>query len=153
MPSTTFIVAGSPVPKGRARSIPTGGAGDRHFTGIAHVTPANTRRWETEVQRTAKRAHGSRALFKGALRVTMEFRMPIPQSWAEGKKAAAASGMIYHTQKPDLDNLEKSIKDACNKIVWTDDAIVVDLKAHKEYSYDPCAIVTVETLDTLEDGE
>jgi Holliday junction resolvase RusA-like endonuclease len=36
--------------------------------------------------------------------------------------------------KPDLDNMLKALKDACNGIVWRDDAQIVDVKASKEYA-------------------
>jgi len=42
-----------------------------------------------------------------------------------------------HTKKPDLDNLIKLIKDACNKIIWKDDAQVVSIFAEKVYSETP----------------
>ena len=147
MPSTTFVVMGNPVSKGRARAALAGVHGGTQAQGIFHHTPEKTRRFEHEVKQTAKRAHGARPLFRGALRLSLEFRMPIPASWPEGKKAAAAQGLIYHTSKPDLDNLEKAVKDACNNVVWTDDCVVVE-----EYHYEPCTLVTVETLDATEDG-
>ncbi len=39
----------------------------------------------------------------------------------------------YHTKRPDLDNLVKSVKDALNGIIWKDDSQVVKLKAEKKF--------------------
>lgn len=44
---------------------------------------------------------------------------------------AKANKKEEHTQRPDLDNLIKSVKDALNKVVWDDDCQVVSINAHK----------------------
>jgi Holliday junction resolvase RusA-like endonuclease len=47
-----------------------------------------------------------------------------PASWPKYLKEAAAGGQLYHTQKPDKDNIEKLIVDALNGFAWADDAQV-----------------------------
>jgi Holliday junction resolvase RusA-like endonuclease len=47
--------------------------------------------------------------------------------------------------KPDLDNMVKAIKDACNGIVWHDDAQVVDERVSKYYADTaPHTVIVVE---------
>lgn len=40
---------------------------------------------------------------------------------------------IWHTTKPDLDNLEKAIKDALSGLVWIDDCQVCEVRKQKLY--------------------
>jgi len=39
----------------------------------------------------------------------------------------------YHTKRPDLDNLIKSVKDALTGIIWKDDSQIVKLRAEKRF--------------------
>lgn len=144
--STIFIVRGNPAPKGRARSSLARDSDG--IVGIRHRTPDKTRRYEHDVLSAALKAHGNKPMFTGAIQVDTEFRMEIPKSWPAGKKAAAASEIIYHTSKPDKDNLEKAVFDACNGKIWRDDCLIVAGRFRKFYSFEPCAIVTVTALET-----
>lgn len=45
------------------------------------------------------------------------------------------------SHKPDIDNLDKFILDACNGILWKDDALIVSLESHKLYSLDPKIVI------------
>jgi Holliday junction resolvase RusA-like endonuclease len=42
-------------------------------------------------------------------------------------------GSRYHTMRPDLDNLVKSVKDALTGVIWKDDAQIIRLVAEKRY--------------------
>ena len=53
---------------------------------------------------------------------------PIPKSWSKRQDAALA-GTERPTTKPDADNVAKAIADACNGVVWVDDAQVVELSS------------------------
>ena len=39
----------------------------------------------------------------------------------------------YHTQKPDLDNLIKAIKDAGNNVLWYDDCNIIEMNVKKQF--------------------
>lgn len=47
---------------------------------------------------------------------------------------------------PDLDNLVKGIKDGCTKIIWHDDAQIVEMVVRKFYGMQPRAEVKIEVL-------
>jgi len=47
-----------------------------------------------------------------------------PASWTQKLKNAAAAGQLYHTSKPDKDNVEKLIVDALNGWAFADDSQV-----------------------------
>jgi Holliday junction resolvase RusA-like endonuclease len=68
---------------------------------------------------------------------------PAP-SWSK-KKTAEHLGR-YHTQKPDLDNIEKSILDGLNGIAFKDDSQVADVSKRKVWGPVARVVVTVEAL-------
>ena len=37
----------------------------------------------------------------------------------------------WRTKKPDLDNLMKTVKDACSKVIYLDDSMIVRVTAEK----------------------
>jgi Holliday junction resolvase RusA-like endonuclease len=39
----------------------------------------------------------------------------------------------YHTSRPDLDNIVKSILDGLNGVIFEDDAVVAEIVASKKY--------------------
>lgn len=71
------------------------------------------------------------------------FYMPIPKSTSKKKRLA----MVYHTNKPDIDNLCKFLMDCFNGIVWADDAQVAELAAGKLYSEDPRTEIIVREVE------
>lgn len=117
-----FIVSGKPVPKQRPRMTRYG----------AVYTPIQTTRYERLVAQSA-RAAGARPA-AGPVAVEMEIRFPIPKSWPK-RRREAADGQP-HTQRPDLDNLVKSVLDGLNGVAFSDDAQVHSVKTRKVWSAD-----------------
>jgi Holliday junction resolvase RusA-like endonuclease len=68
---------------------------------------------------------------------------PIPKSWSKRRQEAALAGTERPTTKPDADNVAKVVADACNGVVWVDDAQVVELSVSKRYSSTPGVMVEV----------
>jgi Holliday junction resolvase RusA-like endonuclease len=60
----------------------------------------------------------------------IEFFYEIPKSWSKKKKENAK----WHTSKPDIDNLVKSILDALNGVAFNDDSQVCMIQARKQYA-------------------
>lgn len=81
-----------------------------------------------------------------ALEVEISFYRPVQKSLSKKERARRLSGEHRPTVKPDLDNYIKSTLDALNGILWTDDARIVDLHAHKYYSDDPHIEIVVTEL-------
>jgi len=69
------------------------------------------------------------------IKLVLEFHMPIPKSWAR-KKHLKALGQP-HAVRSDLDNLIKFVGDALNGVLWSDDAIIFEITAHKFYAEEP----------------
>ena len=121
-----FEISMEPVAKGRPR-----------FTRKGFVyTPGKTRSAESEVRRQAEFFKPLTPLAKQAY-VRLLFIMPIPQSMMRTHGHLADKLIMHHTKKPDLDNLEKLVIDALNKMFWTDDSIIHTVEKSKRYGNNP----------------
>lgn len=120
----SFRVQGRAVPKERARVV---------FGGTRVFTPDRTAAWSKAVSDAARPAMDGRAPFSGPLAVRMVFFFPIPASWPETDRLAAERGEVWPTMRPDLDNVVKSMLDACNGLVMVDDAQIVRKEVEKRY--------------------
>lgn len=53
---------------------------------------------------------------------------------------------VYHTSRPDVDNLSKFVMDALNKIYWKDDSYIVSCSVQKLYSDNPRTFIELTIL-------
>ena len=82
-----------------------------------------------------------------ALGVRVKFIFPPLKSWSKTIKALFESGAtIYKISKPDADNLQKSVFDALNTIVYTDDSRIAKVEAEKIYGKEPKIEIEFYTL-------
>ena len=139
-----FFVPETPVGKRRPRAA-------RRGTGVVMFTPEKTAGYEALVAAAASNAMRAEAgpLFTGPLEAVLEMRIPIPASWSKAHKAAALAGTELPTSKPDIDNVAKAILDACNGVVFRDDAQVVMLIATKAFSEEPGVRVVIRECSLL----
>lgn len=122
--SCEFTVLGTPVGKGRPRFSKNGHA----------YTPQKTRDFEKRV-RSAAWAEMQRSGLKPSFRrinmiITSYF--DIPKSYSNRKKLECQAGIII-PKRPDVDNIGKAVADACNGIVYDDDAQIWFLAMSKQY--------------------
>lgn len=143
--SVEFVVPGAPQGKARARSRIIKARDGRQF--VSHYTPSGTVDYESRVQAAAREAMRDEAMTRHPCRVSIIAHCPIPVSWSKKKQAQALAGEIFPTGKPDLDNIEKSILDGMNKVVFTDDAVVCIVSKTKRYGSPPRVEVRVTELD------
>lgn len=116
-----FVVPGSPVPKARARVVLTPRGKARAFT------PAKTVDYERTVATYALVARQRCA------------------AWPLGGLYAVTIEVRRIQQRGDLDNIIKSALDACNGVLWVDDAQVVEIHAARvPVTVDECLRVLVE---------
>lgn len=127
-----FSVPGLPVAKGRARVGMVAGRA-RMFT------PAKTVAYEGLIALAAQQAMDGAALMEGALSIHVTAVFPYPASWS--KKRVAAT--VWHTGRPDGDNLLKAVGDGLNGIVWKDDSQVAKASIQKIYGFTPMLNVEV----------
>ncbi len=121
-----FTVAGAPRGKARARSVPRliWQNGQPKAVVTVYGDPA-TERAEAEVLRIFRLKWPDHVPWAGAVQLRFTAVFEPPASWTKALKEAAASGLLYHTSKPDKDNIEKLIVDALNGWAWADDAQVM----------------------------
>ena len=108
-----------PVPKGRPR-----------VTRYGTYTPKRTLDAEIHIRRSLKHLEPLN-LANEALFMHIKFHMPIAKSWSKKKKAENLGKQ--HTQRPDLDNLVKLVKDSLQGFI-TDDCIISKMEAEKVWS-------------------
>ncbi|MCH7321759.1 RusA family crossover junction endodeoxyribonuclease [Solibacillus sp. MA9] len=84
---------------------------------------------------------------QGPLKLEVDvYLVPPKADQTKPKLARMACGEMRPIKKPDLDNLVKGIKDGCSKIIWVDDAQIVELVVRKFYAMQPRAEVKVEAV-------
>lgn len=81
---------------------------------------------------------------EGPIRLEIRAHFAIPASWSKAKRAAHLSRA--HVSRPDCDNLAKQIGDALNRIAWTDDSQIADLRCRKIWGEVDQTVVEVMPL-------
>lgn len=114
-----------PIPKQRPR-----------LSKFAVYTPKKTADYEKLIAYEWKRRYKD-LILKKAVKLDLLFCF----------KKAKSCKKDYHTQRPDLDNLEKAILDGLNKTAFVDDCQVVEMKSQKVFSDVDKIVITVTELE------
>ena len=138
-PFVRIIHPGDPVPWSRAGTT-IGWAHGKPF--VRHYTPTDMRTYQEAIAWRAKSAMAGRPPLIGALAIRCFAMVEIPKSWSRRDRDAA----LHASSRPDWDNYAKTICDACNKIVYKDDAQIVRALTIKEYAERPGIIFEVYEL-------
>lgn len=118
-----FSIGGRPEAKGRPRfhaRIVGEPAAPRAIVSV--TTPAQTRAAEIYLAWEFKRRFRHHVPWTGPIMLRFTAVFEIPESWTKAQRAAALRGEVYHTARPDKDNIEKLISDALNGLAFVDDA-------------------------------
>ena len=137
-----FLVTGSPVAQGRPRFSTRGGKIRAH-------DPAKSKSFKETVKWQAIESGANKQLLEGPLKMTLIFKLRRPQGHY-GKKGLRPSAPTHHITKPDLDNLEKGVKDALEGICYARDQQVCETYLRKEYAVKgrmPGVLVTIEEIE------
>lgn len=137
--SISFRVYGIPTPKGSFTKMPNGAMLP---AGTAKSRKAKAQ-WEQAVSDAGKEAMNDRKLCVRAIRLLVEYRMPVPKTMAKDKW-----GWYPHISYPDLDKLDRALRDALTGVVWADDAQVAYATSNKGYSWEgqPGAFVVIDFM-------
>lgn len=122
----TFMVEGTPVPKGRPRFA-------RRGKFVSTYSPKTTIDYESKVSESAKLAMGASEPLETPVGAYIYITLPVPASYSKKRTQACLSGQERPTKKSDIDNYCKAIFDGMNGIVFVDDSLVVSLHATKVY--------------------
>lgn len=114
------------------------GKGRPRFGNGHAYTPAKTRAAEASLGFEAKVVMLDRKLrpFEGAVKLTIHTFHVRPKS----------SKKEWPTGKPDFDNVQKTVGDSLNKIVWNDDAQVVQVEYGRYWAAKDRYFIRVEEL-------
>jgi Holliday junction resolvase RusA-like endonuclease len=139
----------------RVHGVPKGQPRPRAFAfkGHARVYDAGTAEgWKSEIA-LAARPHLPTAPLEGALAIVIEVWMPRPAAHfiaSKRERGRKAGSPIYHTSKPDADNLAKAILDALSTLrFWHDDnqvARLVVIKRYEDTADGPGAHICMEPI-------
>ena len=115
-----------------------------------HSTPAKTRNYEHLIQSYAAEAMEvcGAEITRQPIHLKIFAEFPVTDSWPQWKKTLAHRGGLKHTGKPDVDNIVKAVKDACNSVIWHDDSQVFTCHAVKKFGDRPGVLVVAEVLST-----
>lgn len=69
----------------------------------------------------------------------------VPGKSIPKKERANRIQQVFHTMKPDLDNICKTVQDALNGIAWNDDAQITTISASKRWGEEEKVEVQIET--------
>ena len=130
-----FTVPGTPKGKGRPR-----------FGRGRAYTPKTTVEYERLVRLCAEDQLGDIKPLSGPVYLSVTATFPIPVSWPKAKKELAQAGLLWHTARPDGDNILKIVCDALNEMMWLDDSQVCLAKVSKKYGREPGVVVVVEEI-------
>jgi len=101
-----FTIPGPPQGKRRPRTRVVG------RIATIYSDPADKLR-EIEIRAAVRLAMNGQQAIAGAVRVTIDAVFEVTPSWPKKRKEAALAA-LYHTSKPDADNIAKSILDGLN---------------------------------------
>lgn len=87
-------------------------------------TPKNTREYVKMIRAAVEKYWGDRDKLNGAVAVAIEANFQLPKRTVR----------IFHTQRPDADNIAKACLDAMQGVIFGDDAQVIDLRSQKNWS-------------------
>lgn len=128
----TFTAIGRPVGQPRTRSTIRRGKGGKVFSGV--YDPGTADDWKTTIRNTAK-AHWDFVPFTGPTVVSWTALFPRPKSHFKRNGDLKQNAPIWHTGKPDRDNLDKALLDALvDAGILADDKQVCSGSMRKEYA-------------------
>ncbi len=126
----SFTVLGEPKGKQRPRTVRNKATG-RTMT----YTPEQTVIYENMVRYAYQQQCGE--MLTGTLETEITAYFPVPKSVTKRRRAFMLDGIIWHTKKPDADNVAKAVLDALNGVAYHDDTQIARLVVEKKYSEQP----------------
>ena len=125
----TLTITIEPSPKERPRATVVGGHARIY-------TPKTTEAYEKKIRDAWIRQNGDTPM-DGQLLAKIYYGFRIPKSTPKKNIPAMLQKIIRPTVKPDLDNLDKAVMDALNKVAYKDDSQIVAKVSKKHYAEIP----------------
>ena len=144
-----FTVSGTPIAKARPKFRMVTTKMGKTF-GTAY-TPKKSVNFETSVHMAFTVTHGAVVPTELGVKLFIRAYFLPPKAAPKYKKKEIEQGLVPVLKKPDIDNVAKSVLDALNTIVYTDDKLVYRLSVEKFYSFRPRTEVVVITEEELKE--
>jgi Holliday junction resolvase RusA-like endonuclease len=148
MPTIRFEVEGEPIPQPRPRAFNVGGRAMIVSNEKKHpIVP-----FKQHVQICASLAYQGPPML-GPIRIQITFVMPRPGYLLWKTKPMPR---IWHTARPDWDNLAKGAIDACKEVFWEDDSQIALAEVGKVVAAGdekPRTIIVVQSLSDHHAGQ
>lgn len=143
MVEITFRAFGIPQSQGSMRAfVPKGGK----FPIVTHQKSPALKAWREVVALAVPKG----VLLDGAVRVQMDFYMPIPKARPkELRTEKQRHEWMAPWRKPDLDKMVRAVLDAMTGVVFHDDSQVVVIHATKSYSGHPGVEVWISRVESI----
>jgi Holliday junction resolvase RusA-like endonuclease len=147
--SLVFTVYGQPVPQGSM--TPMVSRDGRVFA--KHGKEIELKQWRGLIAQRAGLAmeKEDRPLIQGPVHLRINFYFPRPKGhYGTGKNAGdlKKSAPTFHTIRPDIDKLVRSVLDALTGVCWRDDSQVYRIEVYKDWGSIAHALIEVgSTID------
>jgi Holliday junction resolvase RusA-like endonuclease len=132
----TLKAWGVPIAKKRPRFARRKGKG-----GVDYMASINEQETEEAQLLHSLKTQWNRPPVDGPLFIELWFGMPIPKSISNKRRLLMLANKIFHTKKPDKDNLEKFVADVGNNFLWLDDSQLVLSVVGKLYAEQPFTLI------------
>jgi Holliday junction resolvase RusA-like endonuclease len=119
-----LYVSGEPAPKGSPRVVTRGKGGRVLSSPLVLSDSAKTERWQAAVRAEATRH----------LRLIPPLTVPVSVFISFCLRRPKSVRRAFPSVKPDIDKLIRSTLDGLNGVAFTDDALVVEVRATKAYA-------------------
>lgn len=129
-----FEISMKPVAKGRPK-----------FSRFGAYTPAKTKKAEALLKKELQKIYQG-PLITDAVMLIVDFIFAPNKSDSKKVRKLKESGDMFHTKKPDLDNLTKLVKDALNSTILKDDAQISIEFCKKMYGPEDKIIINIIKL-------
>lgn len=138
-----LIIHGDPLAKARAKALRVG---NKSWKYDPQKNEAQSLSWKIKHQANCL------PLF-GPIVIELRFYFKPCDSDSISQRNAKLHGLEEHTQKPDLDNLEKFVLDCSNKILFEDDSQIVSLTSSKFWSENPRTEINIMRKEDMDIDE
>lgn len=113
------------------------------YTGRVY-TPNKTKEYECLIQQYFKIVYPTADMLEGRIHIDIIAYLKIPKGTSKVKEKEMLEGNMSPTQKPDIDNIAKSVLDAMNKVAFKDDNQVTRISVEKRFSTEDKVQITIE---------
>jgi len=134
-----FTVYGIAQPKGSTKAFTYYDRNQGKYRAATTSDNTKTKPWQELIASAAQEHRPEWGIHDGAVILSAKFYFFRP-------KSASATKRPYHTVKPDLDKLTRSLGDALKGIIYTDDSRVIRQNVTKDYGDPPRVEIEVELL-------